>query len=75
MYRTHFDYHAGVWRIQLLAYGFLWMNVCDAGKVRGWPNVTACDEFITNTGIDKIYRNYRDSAAHSILNSHPQRSY
>jgi hypothetical protein len=75
MYRISFDVKAGVWRIQILSYGFFWLNVCDAGKVRGWPNVKACEEFVTNTGISDVYRNYRDSATHSIFNGTHQRSY
>lgn len=75
MYRIIFDTKVGVWRIQISSHGIFWSNICDAGKVRGWPNVKACEEFITNTGLSDIYRNYHKSAAHSIFSSHPQRSY
>lgn len=66
MYRIHFDVKAGVWRIQIRSYGLFWSSVCDAGKVRGWPNVRACEEFITNTGLSDIYKNYANTPAASI---------
>jgi hypothetical protein len=66
MYRIHFDVKAGVWRIQIRCYGLFWSSVCDAGKVRGWANVRACEEFITNTGLSDIYRNWQDRPAAAI---------
>lgn len=72
MYKIHFDVKAGVWRIQIQAYGLFWRNICDAGKVRGWPNVKACEEFIENTGLDDIYSNYRRSPMAGIWQGYPQ---
>ena len=70
MYKIIFDVKAGVWRIQIQSYGIFWRSICDAGKVRGWPNVEACEEFIANTGLSSIYRSYHDSVPHHILAGH-----
>ena len=67
MYRTHFDTRAGVWRVQLLRYGFIWTSICEDNVLMGWRDYNDCQAFIERVGLHRVYRSYHDSAAAQIM--------
>lgn len=76
MYRITFDPHAASWIIQLQVLGIFWVTVRneDTKGDRRFPNFTAADDHVKKLGLDKVYRNYRDSrTAYLMDGGYPDR--
>lgn len=70
MYKIYFDTKVGVWRVAIQKYGIFWSDVCKNGEVCGWENIDKCEEFVKETGIGKVYRNYSTAPVTQFLNGY-----
>lgn len=75
MYRIVFDTNKGRWVIQLQVFILFWADIKLEGSACSWEDYDAAAAYVVKVGLNKVYRDYRDSITHTISSGQIQRSY
>lgn len=64
MFKITFNPTKCMWEIKLSSFfGLVWVTL----KGKEFSNITSAEDYIQCVGLDKVYRNYRDSYAEYVL--------
>ena len=63
MYRILFNTTKCQWEIKLLKFGIVWVTL----KGKTFPNFISAEDYVTQVGLDQVYRPYGGSFASYVL--------
>lgn len=74
MYRIVFDPLSAAWLIELRQRFFsAWVAILEEDKVRHFTDHTKAMEYVTQVGLDNVYKNYHSVPAVQLLQGAEQR--
>lgn len=64
MYQITFNTKSCEWEIKLQRmYGLYWAKL----NGKSFPNIESAEDYVTQVGLDKVYRDYRNSAINHVM--------
>lgn len=65
MFKIEFNPEKCMWEIKLSKFfGLLWVTL----KGKEFPNILSAEDYVQGVGLNRVYRNYRDSYADYVVN-------
>lgn len=69
MYRIIFNTNTAKWQVQLQVYVIFWKTV--KTNPLGFENYDLASAYVESVGLDKVYRNFRETPAHQLWAGEP----